>query len=82
MAGDNRSPQNPIGDSGTILHNWMYNQKAFLNMHGEEGGVDGADNKLLQKLLEMTGSYIMGKRMFEDSIKAIIIVLEKRRLFL
>jgi dihydrofolate reductase len=85
MAGDNRSPQNPIGDGGTSLHNWMSNQKAFLRMHGKDGG----DNKLLEAILARTGAYIMGKRMFEegepnwpeDLFKADIYVLthEKRK---
>jgi len=66
MAGENRSPQNPIGDRGTTIHNWMYNQKAFLGMQGMEDGVDGPDNQLLQGILDQTGSYIMGKRMFEE----------------
>ncbi|MEP6713826.1 MAG: dihydrofolate reductase family protein [Ferruginibacter sp.] len=66
MAGDNRGPQNPIGDGGKSLHNWMYTQKAFLNMQGEKGGEDGSDNKLIDESLARTGSYIMGKRMFEE----------------
>src|SRR4030095_11047096 len=66
FAGDNRGPDNPIGDNGTTIHNWMYNQKAFLEMHGEQGGDDGADNKILETTLERTGAYIMGKRMFEE----------------
>jgi len=66
MAGDNRSPQNPIGDGGTTIHNWMYNQRAFLQMVGADGGEDGPDNKLLEATLARTGAYIMGKRMFEE----------------
>ena len=30
MAGDNRGPQNPIGDGGVSLHTWMFKQKAFV----------------------------------------------------
>jgi hypothetical protein len=26
MADDNRSPQNPLGDGGMTIHNWMFNQ--------------------------------------------------------
>ena len=66
MAGDNRSPQNPIGDGGTTLHNWMFKQKAFLRMHGRDGGEEGADNRLVEDILARTGVYIMGKRMFEE----------------
>ena len=66
LAGDHRSPKNPIGDGGPTLHNWMYNQKSFLEMHGEKGGEDGTDNKLIEATLLRTGVYIMGKRMFEE----------------
>ena len=89
MAGDNRSPQNPLGDGGLTLHNWMFIQKGFLKMHGKEGGEEGADNKLVEDILARTGSYIMGKRMFEegeanwpeDLFKADVYVLthEKRK---
>ncbi|HTE29587.1 MAG TPA: dihydrofolate reductase family protein [Chryseolinea sp.] len=66
MAGDNRSPQNPIGDDGTTLHKWLVPQKAFLQMEGKEGGLDGPDNKLLEEILNRAGAYIMGKRMFDE----------------
>jgi hypothetical protein len=33
FAGDNRSPSNPIGDNGPVIHNWLYKQKAFLEKH-------------------------------------------------
>lgn len=26
MTGDNRGPQNPIGDGGTTIHKWMFPQ--------------------------------------------------------
>ena len=61
-----RSPQNPIGDRGPTIHHWMENQKSFLEMHGEKGGEDGSDNKLIEVTLSRTGAYIMGKRMFEE----------------
>ena len=67
MAGDNRSPQNPIGDGGMTVHNWMYNQKAFWEHLGKEGGSeDGPDSELFGTTVARTGAYIMGKRMFEE----------------
>ena len=44
MAGDNRSPQNPIGDGGMALHNWMFVQKVFWEHLGEEGGKEDGPN--------------------------------------
>ena len=67
MAGENRSPQNPIGDGGMTIHNWMFVQKAFWEHLGkEEGNEDGPDGNLIRETIARTGAYIMGKRMFEE----------------
>jgi len=67
FAGDNRSPENPMGGVSGEIHMWMFKQKAFwkhLNMEG--GEKDGADGKLIEDVFARTGAYIMGKRMFEE----------------
>ncbi|QEC52673.1 RibD domain-containing protein [Anseongella ginsenosidimutans] len=56
LAGDHRGPQNPLGDGGMSIHNWMY----------EGGQENGPESKLVEDTLARTGSYIMGKRMFEE----------------
>ncbi len=70
MAGDNRGPQNPLGDGGIAIHEWMFKQKGFYRSHGmeapNEGLEDGADGKLIEDIMACTGAYIMGKRMFEE----------------
>lgn len=67
MAGDNRSPQNTIGDGGMTLHNWMFIQKAFWEHLGKEDGKeDGPDGTLIRETIARTGACIMGKRMFEE----------------
>src|SRR5687768_8973353 len=67
MAGDNRGPQNPLGDGGTTIPTWMYAQKAFWEYLGREGGSeDGPDGQLIRDTIARTGSFIMGKRMFEE----------------
>lgn len=44
MAGTNASPDNPLGDDGPLLHNWMFVQKAFWKHLGTEDGMeDGPD---------------------------------------
>lgn len=66
FAGDNRSPGNPMGGVSDKLHQWMFKQKAFWKHIKMEGGEEyGADGKLIDDMFERTGSYIMGKRMFE-----------------
>ena len=67
MAGENRGPDNPIGDNGTMIHQWIYKQKAFWKYLGMEGGEEeGADNDLIETTFNRAGAYIMGKRMFEE----------------
>ena len=67
MAGDHRSPQNPLGDDGMKIHEWMFNQKAFWQYLGIEGGKeDDFEGKLIRDVVARTGSFIMGKRMFEE----------------
>jgi dihydrofolate reductase len=67
LAGDNRSPSNPMGGVSEKIHQWMFKQKAFWKHLKMEGGEeDGADGKLIEDVFARTGSYIMGKRMFEE----------------
>ncbi|MGZ3901510.1 MAG: dihydrofolate reductase family protein [Bacteroidia bacterium] len=67
FAGDNRSPENPMGGVSAQIHSWMFNQKAFWEYLGVEGGKeDGPDGKLIRETIERTGAFIMGKRMFEE----------------
>ena len=67
FAGDHRSPSNPMGGVSGKIHKWMLNQKAFwehLRIVG--GNEDGPDRKFIRETIARTGSYIMGKRMFEE----------------
>lgn len=67
FAGDNRSPENPMGGVSGLIHAWMFNQKAFLQYLGLEGGKeDGEDGKYIRETIDRTGAFIMGKRMFEE----------------
>ena len=67
FAGDNRSPSNPMGGVSGKIHTWMLNQKAFWEHLGMEGvSEDGPDGKFIRDTIARTGSYIMGKRMFEE----------------
>jgi len=67
FAGDNRGPQNPMGGVSGKIHQWMFKQKAFWKHIKMEGGEeDGPDGRLIENVFARTGSYIMGKRMFEE----------------
>jgi dihydrofolate reductase len=67
FAGDNRGPHNPMGGVSGKIHLWMFKQKAFWKHIKMEGGEEsGLDSKLIEDVFARTGSYIMGKRMFEE----------------
>ncbi|QGY45742.1 dihydrofolate reductase [Maribellus comscasis] len=68
FAGENRSSDNPMGGVSGKLHQWMFKQKAFWKHIKVEGGGEenDADGKLIDETFARTGSYIMGKRMFEE----------------
>ncbi len=67
FAGDNRGPGNPMGGVSGKIHAWMFNQKAFWEHLGmKAGNEDGLDGKFIRETIARTGSYIMGKRMFEE----------------
>lgn len=67
IAGLNGSPTNPLGDGGTEIHQWLYRQKAFIDMlEMGDGGETGKDNDILDEIIDRTGANIMGKRMFEE----------------
>lgn len=67
FAGDNRSPNNPMGGVSGKIHQWMFKQKAFGEYLGMEGGnEDGPDGKFIRETIARTGAFIMGKRMFEE----------------
>ena len=66
FAGDNRGPNNPMGGVSGKIHSWMFDQKAFWEHLQMEGGNEGPDGKYIRETIARTGSYIMGKRMFEE----------------
>lgn len=67
FAGDNRGPKNPMGGVSGQIHQWMFNQKAFWEYLGIEGGKeDGPDGQLIREANSRPGAFIMGKRMFEE----------------
>ena len=62
-----QKPKNPMGGVSGQIHSWMFNQKAFWEYLGFDGGKeDGADGKYIRETIARTGAFIMGKRMFEE----------------
>ena len=67
-AGPNQSTENPIGEGGLRLHQWMFDTAAFMRMQGLAGGSEGADSDIVAELSANAnvGAYIMGRNMFDS----------------
>lgn len=71
FAGENRGPDNPMGGVSEKIHHWMFTQKAFWDHIKVESETEyGADSRLIDDVFARTGTYIMGKRMFEEGALA------------
>jgi len=56
-----------MGGVSAQIHGWMFQQKAFWQYLGFEGGkADGPEGNLIRATINRTGAFIMGKRMFEE----------------
>jgi dihydrofolate reductase len=64
VAGPNQSLDNPIGEGGMRLHDWVFATASWRRQHGEEGGVNGADSDVADEVFQGVGAYIMGRNMF------------------
>jgi dihydrofolate reductase len=64
VAGPNPSLEDPLGEGGERIHEWLYDLAAFKELHGEEGGVRNQDSDVLREAFERTGATVMGRKMF------------------
>jgi dihydrofolate reductase len=67
VAGPGDGPDNPLGDRGEIVHEWMIDTAAFLERHGgRTGGRRDRESELLAESIARTGATVMGRRMFDN----------------
>jgi dihydrofolate reductase len=64
VAGPNQSLENPIGEGGLRLHQWVFETASWREQHGEAGGARSADSDVVSDLFKNVGAYIMGRKMF------------------
>jgi dihydrofolate reductase len=64
VAGPNQSTDDPIGEGGMRLHEWVFATSSWRAQHGLEGGERNADAEVVEGLFEGVGAYIMGRKMF------------------
>jgi dihydrofolate reductase len=64
VAGPNQSMENPLGEGGEQLHDWMVELKAWREHHGMEGGEENASSAVMEEVNANVGAEIMGRGKF------------------
>jgi len=64
VAGPNPSVENPLGEGGERLHDWVVKLEVWRRSHGREGGETNASSALLEEALDGIGATVMGRNMF------------------
>jgi hypothetical protein len=55
IAGPNDSVENPLGDGGERIHEWVYDLASWRERHGIAGGRTDTDAEVLDEGFENTG---------------------------
>src|SRR5919204_1009378 len=63
-AGPNQSLENPLGEGGEELHEWIVALRAWREPHGLEGGEVNASTPIVEEALAGVGAEIMGRGKF------------------
>jgi dihydrofolate reductase len=64
VAGPNQSKEDPLGEGGEQLHEWVLKLAAWRRPHGREGGEVNASTPLMEESQSRAGAAIMGRNMF------------------
>ena len=63
-AGPNQSLENPLGEGGESLHEWLISLRAWRESHGLEGGEVNASSTVVEESTANIGAEIMGRGKF------------------
>lgn len=64
VAGPNPTLEEPLGEGGERLHDWIVATRPWRESHGLSGGETGIDADVVAELLGKVGATVMGRRMF------------------
>ncbi|MEU7138227.1 dihydrofolate reductase family protein [Nocardia sp. NPDC046473] len=64
VAGPNQAADNPIGEGGMRLHDWVFATRIGHDWSGAEGGETGTDDDFIKAGDVGVGATIMGRNMF------------------
>src|SRR5919107_2630861 len=68
-AGPNETDDNPLGDGGEHLHEWMVALESWRKPHGMEGGETNASTQIIEEAQANIGAEIMGRGKFGPSAR-------------
>jgi dihydrofolate reductase len=63
-AGVNQSLEQPLGVHGPELMDWFFHTRVWQQMHGNDPGESGIDNRIAEQAFEGIGAWILGRNMF------------------
>jgi dihydrofolate reductase len=64
IAGPDQTLDQPLGEGGEQLHEWVYGLRSWREPHGLEGGEDNVDSDVVEESTRNTEATVMGRRMF------------------
>jgi dihydrofolate reductase len=64
VAGPNQSEENPLGEGGERLHDWVVALAAWRQVHGQAGGEVNESAPIIEESRENVGAGVMGRNMF------------------
>ena len=63
-AGPNQDVDNPLGEDGLRLHEWMFPTRTFRRRFEDGGGETGVDDDFVARCFDGIGATVMGRNMF------------------
>jgi dihydrofolate reductase len=64
VAGPNPTLEEPLGEGGEGLHEWIVRLASWRERHDKSGGVIDPDDEVMAANIASTGAVLMGRRMF------------------
>jgi dihydrofolate reductase len=64
VAGPNQSIDDPIGEGGMRLHEWVFRTRSWRDQHGSDDGEHDVDSQVVADAIKDVGAYVMGRKMF------------------
>src|SRR3954462_1484321 len=64
VAGPNQSEENPLGEGGERLHDWIVPLAAWRESHDKQGGEVNPSTRIVEESRENMGAGVMGRNMF------------------